>query len=591
VADKPSYEVIEALLAPTTRLERRVEIYENDGLTPWRADLWDRLIPEGSSVNVEFERDEKWACDFSFDNTDGELDHKPDGLWYDKVFKPFIGVYVDSRERQPVIMIADANGLTDEEIAQIRNLIVAAGFTNVQVNTTATSFIEVADADIVVFAFAAVNSKDALMASCFERGKAVLTLSSYGDHLETPYLFSGSTDGIVGTPSTRFDPNPAVAHPVTAGWQRWNSSQVAAAARKLTPKAGVVTVGHSPDLYTSGTGGIYAYEKLGVRWVHAQFSDWSSFLDYTYGDGSVLTAAQSESNFVDFLSSALEWMDTYEPEPYWECQLGEYQPDLVVRGEDGYTTSVSGRDYAKRAMGSKLANASTFSAGTNIRSIITAVATNAGISKQNVQPMPENLAIDMTFEADTERWKIIKDICTAFNYEVYFNHQGYMTVRPYRDPLLTPPTLELTSGEWGNLVSRGERASDARLFNHVIVRGESNDQTVPPVAAEAKNINPASPTSIQRIGDRVHTISSGAVTTVPQAQALADSYLRVSSLEEFELSFTAIMFPWIEAGDILEIEELRANQFWPTRYLVSSLNFPMDLSPMTGSGKRVTIVL
>jgi hypothetical protein len=287
----------------------------------------------------------------------------------------------------------------------------------------------------------------------------------------------------------------------------------------------------------------------------------------------------------------MQYLDTFVPVTYWEAQIGEFMVDSLSNSDDGDTISVTGRDYTKRCLLSKFVNSTGYSIGQNIGTIVRSIAVNAGITKFNMPIITDTLQRDLVYERGTERWKAMKEIADASNYELYFDANGFMVMRKYQDPLLTPPTLELTTGEWGNLVTASNKASDSRLFNHVVVSGESNDSTIPPVAAEARNVLPNSPSSIQRIGDRVVEIKSSLVTTVAQAQELANTYLRVSSLEEFELDFTSILLPWIEPGEILEIEQERENKYVPTRYLLSNLTLPLDLGPMSGNGKRVTIVL
>ena len=104
--------------------------------------------------------------------------------------------------------------------------------------------------------------------------------------------------------------------------------------------------------------------------------------------------------------------------------------------------------------------------------------------------------------------------------------------------------------------------------------------------AEAINTAAGSPTSVAEIGDRVSVTTSSLITAVTQAQEYADSLLAVSALEEFELSFESTLLPWIEVGDIVEMKKSDDRYWGADRYLLTSLTFPLDLTPMSGSGKR-----
>jgi len=351
--------------------------------------------------------------------------------------------------------------------------------------------------------------------------------------------------------------------------------------RKITgTTAGAYQVGQWWDQTNGFSPGIVAYERPGAgRWVHLQQIEFNP---------ESLTNSQGLSNF---LGRAMEWLDAWEPIIDWETQLGEFMIDGISNNEYDDLINISGRDYTKRCLLSKFANSTGYTVGQNVGTIIRGIAVNAGISKFNLPVITDTLPRDVVYERGVERWTAMKEIADATNYEIYFDSEGFLTMRKYSDPLLTPATLRLSSGPEGNLVSATNKASDSRLFNHVIVTGESSNSQIPPVAAEARNILPSSPSSIQRIGDRVTEFKSNLVTTNAQAKELAETYLRISSLEEFELDFSSILLPWIEPGEILEIEEFRSGQYMPTRYLISSLSFPLDLGPMSGNGKRVTVVV
>lgn len=277
---------------------------------------------------------------------------------------------------------------------------------------------------------------------------------------------------------------------------------------------------------------------------------------------------------------------------YWECPIGVFLPDLLTDNDDDLM-QVSCRDRTKKCLDSKLVAATMFTQGTPIESVIRTLALNSGIRDFSLPYTGKTLPKDVVYEADTARWKPMKEIANTSGYQLFFDSSGVLTLELFRDPYLTPPALTLSVGEKGNLVKVGRRASDTSLKNHVVVAGESSNSNIPPVYAEAKNTAVGSASSIALIGDRVQRYTSALVTTEYQAQSLANTYLQVSCLEEFELNFTSVLFPWLEAGDILEnTKPTRGSDMYnPTRYLLSSFALPLDLGSMTGNGKRVTIVL
>jgi hypothetical protein len=573
----PPYIVQEAYLAPTSRIERRVEIYENDGVMPWKPELWDRLVD--GSVSADYSRDERRSVELTLDNYDGLLQHSPTNLWYDKVFKVFYGIHVNEKQKMPSVVIVEEYDAPGQAV-QLKNMLNRKGFTRVRINLQATGYEQIYESDIVVSISADYSRKLGLLQEAYARGKSVLTCNLQSTAAQLPQMISAAAASVSSATTNSISPSTSAPHPLNSGWAEWAVVPGKSYRKITTPAAGAVAVGRwYDDVGGFSPAVLVADSPSGPSWVHLQ--------------QAIFDPAQliSPENCENFLGRAMEYLDVYEPVEYWETQIGEFMVDALSDDETGDLIMVTGRDYTKRCLLSKFANATAYTKGQNIGTIIRSIAVNAGITKFNLPIITDTLQRDLSYERSTERWKAMKEIADASNYELYFDSKGFMVMRKYNDPLLTPPTLELTTGQWGNLVSVGNKASDARLFNHVIVVGETNDSTIPPVAAEAKNVLASSPSSIQRIGDRVTEVKSTLVTTVAQAQQLANTYLRVSSLEEFELDFSAILLPWIEPGEILEIEQERAGNYLPTRYLISSITLPLDLGPMSGNGKRVTIVL
>ncbi|QDH48273.1 minor tail protein [Gordonia phage Luker] len=343
----------------------------------------------------------------------------------------------------------------------------------------------------------------------------------------------------------------------------------------LAPASGAKTIATVDDGSSQWVGAVAREDSNNRRWVHTTLSHF----------GEEVLGSDYES-FGRYASRIVSWTSAYEALDFWEIQLGEFMADSISVGGSYATVSISGRDLTKLCQQSKFVTSTTFTKDTPIESVVKTVATNAGISKFRLPITGKALDKDMTWERDTARWDVIRDVSNSNSYEVFFDNEGYLVMREFRDPLTTPATLELSTGVGGNLVSRGGKTSDSNLFNHIVVVGESSDSSTPPVYAEAINTSPTSPTSVSEIGDRVSIITSSLVTTIAKAQEYADALLAVSALEEFELSFESTLLPWIEVGDIVEMARSDDRYWGPDRYLLTSLSFPLDLSPMSGSGKR-----
>lgn len=306
------------------------------------------------------------------------------------------------------------------------------------------------------------------------------------------------------------------------------------------------------------------------------------------------------------------WRGVSWPGGSWEALLGTFMIDTIgdttrvkrrprLRpGVIGPVTSntlrnfllsvhATGRDLTKRMITSQFGATTTFTAGIPIDLIITAEAGNAGITQVSLPWSPGEaplLGLDQTFDGGSTRWNAIKTICNGFGYEVFVDVFGALIVRVYQDPATFAPVISFSTGETGNLVDYKQSINDSELYNHVIVRGAG--QTNALIYAEAEITDPTSPIFKDQIGDRVFTFPSPTVSTVAEALALANVLLSVHSLESYQVSLDSIVFPWLEAGSVVQFNDDAApNHGAPDRFWLSDFTIPIALGPMNGNAKRV----
>ena len=580
----PSLEVQEAFLEPTTELIRRIEIYEADQSTPWKPELWPSLLLEGG-VGADYSRDERRTLDVTLDNSDGLLDPQAGNLWYDKVFKVIFGIWLRQEQRDPRVLICEEFGVTGQGLA-IKSLLSSVGIKRVHYQPQVDLYSEVAEFDVLISISSDHTRKLTLLTEAWSKGKGIITCGVDATAVQLPLIIAGAAGGLSTDAGDRsFIQNTAIVDELMLGWSGWALAGPQSYRKINSLVTRAFKIADTSDTTNGLSVGIAAHNALnGNRWVHVQQSE------FDVDAFSTTDTALHMANCAAFLKAASVWVDNYSPLEKWEVQLGEFLADSIADADEFRDRiKITGRDFTKKCIQSKLSKATTFLKTQTIEEVISAVASNAGITKLDIPVTGVTLEKDMTWERDTTRWDIIKEIAQAKSYQVYFDAYGYLKMRPMNDPLLTPPTLILNTGPRGNLVSRGVKTSDTQLFNHVTVVGESSDSTVPLVFGEAINSNPNSPSAIVKIGERTYNISSPLVTSELQATNLAQQLLAVSSLEEFELDWSSILLPWIEPGDIVELQD--DDPYWgATRYLISQLSFPLDLGPMSGNGKRVTKV-
>lgn len=321
----------------------------------------------------------------------------------------------------------------------------------------------------------------------------------------------------------------------------------------------------------------------------------SAMQDSTRGGRAVIyTAAVNKEQyevpeFVNMLTSIFKWLDTVVPVTTWETQIGEFMIDRISEPHFPKEVRITGRDYTKKCMASKFTEATQFASGLSMETIIAAVAGSAGIVKRNLPNTGVVVGRDFFFDRGMSRWEAMKEVATAYDYELYFDASGHLTMRQFLDPTTSAPVVWINTGPGGELVSFEKSTSDSRLYNSILVTGESSDSSVLPVYAKARNTTPGSPTSIDRIGERLYEYTSSFITTTTQAQDLANTLLGIHSLEEFELRFESLVLPWLEAGDIIGFVDPNRAPDDPTTFLLSTISIGLELGPMSATAKRLMI--
>lgn len=277
----------------------------------------------------------------------------------------------------------------------------------------------------------------------------------------------------------------------------------------------------------------------------------------------------------------------------WECQVGEMLVDSIQYDNFPHTIAVSGRDYTKRMLLSKIQNSLSVDAATKLHDLVKALASNSGITAEKLTRMPTDspaLGAQLDVERGTDRWSIAKDAADAKGYELYFDAEGYLIMELYADPALGAVEFTFKTGPQGNLNSYERSTNDSELYNHIIVVSEAQGDAGIPYFGEAKNTEPSSPTSIDAIGDRLNMLTLASAGSDDDCKKFAKSVLKVSALESYELSCGAFVYPWLDAGIVTKVLEPDRIAGDPTRFLLSSLELPLDLNPMNVTAKRLTIV-
>ncbi len=576
---KPPARLVEAINQGTATVKRRVAFYQSDSTSLWLPgddDLDDsRLL--GGGISLDYTRDERRSFDAVLNNVDKKIFPDPyGGFWYDKILKFYKGYTYPAGAAQPKI------GIIEEAVAnsayELRNILYQLGFQDVTVDVGASTVGQLGQYDIAIsYTLTALTLKSAVLAAAFDAGVNVITVSRANSQVTLPDLISASS---ASTGSNAFKLTPTTYDtPLAGGWSAETyTSTAGAGARVTTLAAGALAVSTSLDGATTHYTGIIKESASGAKWF----------------DLHVGSTPQAQGKIL--LQNALKWIWSSDAFGFWEVQLGEFMIDNIDYETFPHQISVNGRDFTKKCMLSKFPKSLAFEKGTDIRDIVSALAANAGITKTSFHfradgATADDLQLDSRLEIarETSRWEIMKNVCTSYGFELFFDSEGYLTARTFKDPSTDPISHTFKTGNDGDLSKLRKSLNDSRIFNDVVITGERGANKLP-YFGRARNVEPDSPTSISRLGDRPYFFTSSHFKSDDHCKRTAERMLKIQALESYELAFESLHYPWQEVGEIVKILDPDRTAYEPTRYLLTNLSLPLGLGVMSGNAKRVTII-
>lgn len=586
VIGTPNDDVIAAILSGNTMVTRRAEIYNADGVTPFINDNGIQLTDDNSvrvisgDVNVSYSRVDRRNWDGVFDNSDGKLSHNPKGFWYDKIIKTFRGVKWENPNLTPKICFVG----TDQTTAAVPvSMLRQMGFDRITFASTNDPNYYL-DFDILVgYAFNTdlTVAQQAVLQYAYAAGQSILTICNYATSTSVPLIATVSTRS--GSSNWTIA-DPPVDNPFIDAIYPYQVAGTTGETFPLTVRSSAAIAASSVYASTNGAAAVYEVATNGSRWFHYQPRIESTPLNKSYGRLRNV-----------FLMEVINWLYGYQQIMNYECQTGEFMIDKIVQKRFPLQVEVTCRDYWKKLTLSQFYTSTTFTKGSGLDETVQAMAANAGITKFNLGSGNITIAADATFDRASDRGTAITALCQAANIEVFFDKTGYLVTRPFRDPSTSPATVSLRTGKTGigNLVDWSKTSDDGQLYNIIVVTGENDTaaKTGTIYQGVARNDNPSSPTSTVNIGDRPYFYTSAFFTSNAQCQTYANTLLSVHALEQFQLDFTSLVFPWLEGGDIVEFDDPSPTiEGEPTRFLMTDFVIPSSLAPMTGTAKRLSIV-
>lgn len=284
---------------------------------------------------------------------------------------------------------------------------------------------------------------------------------------------------------------------------------------------------------------------------------------------------------------------------YEYVPVGTFMVDNVeVLSERGVSViNIDGSDQWKKMTFSTFAAPTAWARYTTYNTIIADIASAAGVTLFNLDPLTERPATDrevqvpIFFESDDNRGEKLKMLCANWNLDIYFDVSGQLTTRSLTTQNAqidaAPPVWTFSAGSEAIFLSLTKTKSGDSIKNHIVVTGEADDGTAV-VRGEALDNDPASPTNIASIGDRVHHIRSQILRTTTACEDLAKSELSKHKLVSEDLNLPTIVVPQFEGRDVVRIVE--PNSFTDDKYFLTSFDIPMRSSTQTIKVKKARSV-
>jgi len=240
---------------------------------------------------------------------------------------------------------------------------------------------------------------------------------------------------------------------------------------------------------------------------------------------------------------------TTETVPLGIFPIQDAQVDGVKR-----TTSIEAVDRSQRVADALLETDVAFNNGHGVALALLSLVLGAIPDAQFDGGVDLGTGGRVVYEAGSDRWAIIQDMCRSNGAEVHFDGLGRCTTRAEPDVTTSSPAWTIDEGEDGVLVSVDMAWSRRPSFNRVIVTGTNQEFGVTYRGVATDNA-PVSPSYYSgRFGPKPLFHFSPHVTSTAGAKAAAKSILRAKQGVAMSLNLSAVPNVALEPGDVVVVQ-------------------------------------
>lgn len=226
---------------------------------------------------------------------------------------------------------------------------------------------------------------------------------------------------------------------------------------------------------------------------------------------------------------------------------------------DMSVVTLAGSDLWKKFGKSVFSRAKTWDAGTSINEVIIYTADQAGVTRLNLDPLSSRAAADrvlhkkFSVEQGDNRGESLARLAATYAIDIYFDPLGRLTTQDFATPGDRAVVYRYGPEYNNNLVTVKASYTDENLYNCVLVIGTADKDNI--VSFRARDLEPTSVTSVDRIGERVFVFESDDIGTAALAESTALSMFYKRVLINEDITLEVICNPAFEGNDVIGVKE------------------------------------
>jgi len=246
--------------------------------------------------------------------------------------------------------------------------------------------------------------------------------------------------------------------------------------------------------------------------------------------------------------------------------------------------TLSGSDLWKKFGKSAFRWAKSWAANTPINTVISDIATQAGITDINLDPLSSRAAADTQIpkkfmvEQGDNRGEALARVCNENGIDIYFDPMGRLTTQDFKAPGDTSVVYTYGPEANNNLLTVKASFTDENLYNSVLVIGTGAKSAI--VSSRVRDTDPTSVTNVDRLGERTFIHETDLIQTQTIADIVAKRLFYQKVLVNEDITLETICNPAFEGNDVIRVKETEFSKLDGT-FRIKAFTVPMSTSRQT----------